>query len=413
MFPHSQVSARVWFLTIVGVASLGATLTLANAAGLRARVIHALAVVTCKNSSACEQYDNKGSGDGLDGFATSGNGVAGSVEKGTGVAGLATSGRGLFGQSDSGDAIQAVSTSGVAVNAASKSGKGGAFNSTDNVGLLAQTKKESTLTHLVAGLEGIDAGTTETSQTAGVSGSTPNSGAGVIGLNTNPNSQTANNAAVGVYAQSLNGTSTYGLSVNAVGGWFENTASSLFTLIGQADTTGAFPFLARNKAEGGFVSVDGAGNLAATGSCSCGSKGCLQIHHSRIGHDVAVYAAGSTESRVEDVGDATLVNGRAVVQLARDFAALIDSQVQYHVFLTPMGDSRGLYVSQMSPTAFEVRESQHGRSTLEFDYRVIAHPADTATLARLPEPNLGRVRAMVAKVDALASRPAISALGAP
>jgi hypothetical protein len=48
----------------------------------------------------------------------------------------------------------------------------------------------------------------------------------------------------------------------------------------------------------------------------------------------------------------------------------------YHVFVTPEGDCKGLYVTQKSPAGFVVRELQGGRSTLTFDYRIVAKPLD-------------------------------------
>ena len=53
------------------------------------------------------------------------------------------------------------------------------------------------------------------------------------------------------------------------------------------------------------------------------------------------------------------------------------------MFLTPLGDTRGLYVSAKSPRSFTVRETQGGRATLAFDYRIVARPAD-AKAGRLP-----------------------------
>src|SRR5262245_62030106 len=44
----------------------------------------------------------------------------------------------------------------------------------------------------------------------------------------------------------------------------------------------------------------------------------------------------------------------------------------YHVFLTPKGDCKGLYVAYQTSTSFEVRELRNGKGTLEFDYRIVA-----------------------------------------
>jgi hypothetical protein len=86
---------------------------------------------------------------------------------------------------------------------------------------------------------------------------------------------------------------------------------------------------------------------------------------------------------MEDTGEAQLVDGRAYVRIDDALANVIDRGAEYSVFITPEGDNRGLYVTQKSPTGFAVRESQSGRSTLAFAYRIVAKPyADVSS--RLP-----------------------------
>ncbi len=75
---------------------------------------------------------------------------------------------------------------------------------------------------------------------------------------------------------------------------------------------------------------------------------------------------------MEDFGSATLTNGVATVAIDPAFAETANTGAEYHVFLTPNGDSKGLYVTAKSATSFEVRESSGGSSTLAFDYRIVA-----------------------------------------
>jgi hypothetical protein len=49
----------------------------------------------------------------------------------------------------------------------------------------------------------------------------------------------------------------------------------------------------------------------------------------------------------------------------------VTADASYHVFLTPHGDSKGLYVTNLTPTSFEVRESGGGTSSLSFDYKIV------------------------------------------
>ena len=99
--------------------------------------------------------------------------------------------------------------------------------------------------------------------------------------------------------------------------------------------------------------------------------------------DEMTYTSKQTEKTVEDFGTAQLQNGYANVPLRGDFAATINTHQSYMVFLTPHGDNRGLFIAMTTPAGFTVRESQSGRSTLAFDYRIVAHPAG-AVAVRLP-----------------------------
>jgi hypothetical protein len=49
----------------------------------------------------------------------------------------------------------------------------------------------------------------------------------------------------------------------------------------------------------------------------------------------------------------------------------------YHVFLTPKGDSKGwLYVSKQNPNGFTVQEAAGGTSNIGFSYRIVAKRKD-------------------------------------
>jgi hypothetical protein len=77
-----------------------------------------------------------------------------------------------------------------------------------------------------------------------------------------------------------------------------------------------------------------------------------------------------------------MTGGTANVTIDPAFASVMDHK-WYYVFLTPLGDTRGLYVSIKTASAFQVRENERGRSNVAFDYRIIAHPVDERS-DRLP-----------------------------
>ncbi|HXW75833.1 MAG TPA: hypothetical protein VEJ20_00320, partial [Candidatus Eremiobacteraceae bacterium] len=90
----------------------------------------------------------------------------------------------------------------------------------------------------------------------------------------------------------------------------------------------------------------------------------------------------------EDYGEAQLVDGAATVALDPAFAKSISDRQPYLVFVTPDGPSRGLYVAQKSLEGFTVRENPGGTSTIAFDYRIVAKPAndDRPRMSLSPRP---------------------------
>jgi len=91
------------------------------------------------------------------------------------------------------------------------------------------------------------------------------------------------------------------------------------------------------------------------------------------GRLVALYAVEAPENWFEDYGSATLSGGAATIRLEPVFTQTVNTAMSYHVFLTPKGDCRGLYVTNETEQGFEVRELNGGASNVAFDYRIIAH----------------------------------------
>jgi hypothetical protein len=96
----------------------------------------------------------------------------------------------------------------------------------------------------------------------------------------------------------------------------------------------------------------------------------------------------SPECWFEDFGEAKLIDGEAKVRLDDGFASVVKLDM-YHVFLTPHGDSHGLYVSHRSESQFEVREQGGGKSNISFSYRIAAKRRDIEgeRLARITLPD--------------------------
>jgi len=98
----------------------------------------------------------------------------------------------------------------------------------------------------------------------------------------------------------------------------------------------------------------------------------------------ALFCMESPELWFEDFGMAKLKRGRAVVRLDADFAKVI-KRGDYHVFLTPEGDCRGLFVHRKTANRFEVRELTGGKSNIRFSYRITGRRKDIRGQRRFPK----------------------------
>lgn len=85
-----------------------------------------------------------------------------------------------------------------------------------------------------------------------------------------------------------------------------------------------------------------------------------------------MYSMESPNVWFEDFGQGQLASGQATVVIEPMFRSTINTDVPYHVFVTPLGDCKGLYVTNKTATTFEVRELGGGTADVAFDYRIAA-----------------------------------------
>jgi len=158
-----------------------------------------------------------------------------------------------------------------------------------------------------------------------------------------------------------------GTSDNKSGGIFQNNGGSYYTLFGFNHATGStgFPFAVFNG-DGFGCSIDTVGDL----SCSGAKNAVVPVDGGK--HQVALAAIESPKNWFEDFGSAQLVGGVATIKLDSRFMQTVNTTQEYHVFLTPNGDCKGLYVHQKTAGDFEVRELGNGNSNVKFDYRITA-----------------------------------------
>jgi hypothetical protein len=132
--------------------------------------------------------------------------------------------------------------------------------------------------------------------------------------------------------------------------------------------------------------TDAFGDTTATGTKSAAVP-------LRSGKMVKVFSMESPEVWFEDFGSGTLTGGITTVIVDAKFAQTANMN-GYHVFVTPKGDCKGLFVSNETSKSFEVRELSGGQSSVQFDYRIVAHRNGYESMrlpvAKLPTVNVER-----------------------
>ena len=232
----------------------------------------------------------------------------------------------------------------------------------------------STYSGAGSGVLGISQNTSTSGSTYGVAGWTASSlGAGVVG-SSNEYSSTGGTLIgtkkIGVWGDQANGSSSP-IGVLA-------TADNGVALLAQNNSPGtwatlfAYNFTSAVEAEvfggggtGGQCNVYNNGNLDCTGTIS-------PVVRTSEAREAKFYGVASPENWFEDFGSGQLSGGAARVSLDPAFASTVNTGETYHVFLTPNGDCKGLYVASKGVDGFEVRELGGGTSNISFDYRIVA-----------------------------------------
>jgi hypothetical protein len=133
---------------------------------------------------------------------------------------------------------------------------------------------------------------------------------------------------------------------------FENTAHDVTVLT----ASGSF----------GSCTSDTDGNLHCTGTIT------PTVSIANGAKQVALYSMASPQNWFEDFGSGQLSGGASTVALDPAFAETIAANSEYHVFLTPEGECRGLYISHKTANSFQVHELGGGQSNVSFAYRIVA-----------------------------------------
>src|SRR5262245_11785704 len=216
----------------------------------------------------------------------------------------------------------------------------------------------------------------------GVFGSSANAaGHGVVGYS----GATGSGSGTGVRGQSGSGSAMIGVSTSGDGilGFSSGNLKYSLAGTGSGDAHGLvgisanqFGVVGVNQSGtnyAGFFSGGGAGHPGVLVDGSFIATGTKSQAVSTARHGMRkLYAVESTQPLFEDFGTAWLEGGQARVNLDPVFAETVNTGIGYHVFLTPRGECRGLFVAAQDASGFVVQELNGGASAIEFDYRVMA-----------------------------------------
>ncbi|GIK85468.1 MAG: hypothetical protein KJ018_15725 [Burkholderiales bacterium] len=212
-------------------------------------------------------------------------------------------------------------------------------------------------------------------------------GAGVHGLSDGQDGS----ASIGVYGEATKGGGT-AMRAKAKSGAALYATSDNWAIFGRGGSAGVEGLTLKSGGIGVWGHVMASNALAAKFEGPVVVKGDFTVTNGVKSAAVPLadgtlrrlYCMESPESWFEDFGEGRLVRGRAEIRLARDFAAVVAGN--YHVFVTPHGDSNGLYVAARRRASFTVREQGAGTGTLAFSYRVVARRRD------VDAPRMAKVR---------------------
>ena len=164
---------------------------------------------------------------------------------------------------------------------------------------------------------------------------------------------TSDDLSAGIFFNDSASSSTIVVLNNYTGGPLGNVAAGIGTVLSAGGP-------------GGTCGINQTGNLSCTGQVK------TLVSTKNGSRQVETYAVQSSENWVEDYGSGQLQNGSATIQIETAFAETVNTGIEFHVFLTPGGDCKGLYVTNKTPGSFEVHELGGGASTIPFDYKIVA-----------------------------------------
>jgi hypothetical protein len=101
----------------------------------------------------------------------------------------------------------------------------------------------------------------------------------------------------------------------------------------------------------------------------------IHLQKEENGNNVALYTNVSTEVTVQTCGFATLSGGICQVDFDPSFSAIVSKNSPVIVTITPMGNTGGVYLLEVTSYGFKAVENNNGKSTVQVSYIAIGKRA--------------------------------------
>jgi hypothetical protein len=102
------------------------------------------------------------------------------------------------------------------------------------------------------------------------------------------------------------------------------------------------------------------------------NKHYIQLNKSDNNTIIPTYVSTSTTLDVTTKGRSTLNGGSTRIQFNKDFKGLDIKEEEIIITITPLGESNGLYITNVDKTGFTVKENSGGTSNVNFNWIAIA-----------------------------------------
>lgn len=117
-----------------------------------------------------------------------------------------------------------------------------------------------------------------------------------------------------------------------------------------------------------------------TDGSSISNKGYAVINTKNNGNKTVTYAATSTTVDVSTKGTGKLVNGTAKIAFDANYSELTAKDKPVIVTVTPMGETKGVYIAEVTNDGFIVKENGNGTSNASFYWIAIGEKANANEL---------------------------------